>query len=121
YEIADLAMRGTAGPDSLPDRRKWVRPGDDARVGSTAMLDKEQTAIWFENWLHLRKGFRSVRNGAQRPRHHDGVDALIGKRPRLFGRLQQEINFGVPGGLPPPRHFQQCPRRFHANHALNLR
>ena len=120
-EIVALAIEVTAAPNSLPDRRKSVLPRDDARVGSTAMLDKEQTAIWFENWLHLRKGFRSVRNGAQRPRHHDGVDALIGKRQRLFGRLQQEINFGVSGGVPPPRHFQQCQRRFHANHALNLR
>ncbi len=85
------------------------------------MLNKEQTAIWFENPLHLRKGFRSVRNGAQRPRHHDGVDALIGKRQRLFGRLRQEIDFGVPGSRPLACLFLQSKGRLHANHALNLR
>src|SRR6266404_8525963 len=92
-QFVDLPIKVAAAPNWLPDRRKSVLPRDDAGVGSTAMLNKKQTAIWFENPLHLRKGFRSVRNGAQRPRHHDGVDALIGKRQRLFGRLRQEVNF----------------------------
>src|SRR5438876_4223211 len=48
-KFVDLAIQVAAAPNPLPDRRKSVLPDDDARVRSTAMLDKEQTAIWFEN------------------------------------------------------------------------
>jgi hypothetical protein len=51
------------------------------------MLDKEEVPPRLQYPLHLCKRFRGIRDGTQSPRHHDGVDALIGKRQRLFGGL----------------------------------
>src|SRR5713101_1042798 len=120
-ELIDLAIEVAAAPYFSPYRCEPVLPRHDTRIGGTAMLDKKKTPLRLENPPHLRKSLRRVRNRTQSPGHNDGVDALIGKRQRIFGRLRQEFHLGASCCLLPPCHLLECKGRLHAVHALDLR
>src|SRR4030095_8946566 len=120
-ELIDLAIEVAAASYSFPHRREPVLPSHDTWIGRSAVLDEKEPAPRLENPLHLFKRFRRIRNRAQRPRSHNGVDALIGKRQWIFRRLRQEFHLGASCRLLPPCHLLECTGRLHAVHALDRR
>jgi len=46
-ELVNLAIEVTTAADTLPYRREPVLPDDYARIGSAAMLEKDETAARF--------------------------------------------------------------------------
>src|SRR5262249_16832253 len=56
-----------------------------------AMFNEYQFSAGLQDPPHLLKGFLGLWNGAQRPRHYNRIDALVGKRQGLLRRLQQKF------------------------------
>src|SRR5690349_23662343 len=107
--------------DALPERREPVLPRGDTGIGCAAMLEKDETAVRFQNSPHLPESLDGIRYGAQCPGRDDRIDACIPKRQSVLSGLQKEFDRKLARGRPRPRHSLKLNGRIYTVHLPHLR
>jgi hypothetical protein len=79
----DRSVEMTPAAHVLPDWCEVILPPNHPIVRCSTVLKKQKAATWSQDANHLTQSACSVRNAAERPGRHDGIDASILKRNGL--------------------------------------
>src|SRR5260370_40276385 len=103
-EFFVFGVAETPAGEALPDGSEAILPGNDARIGRAAVLEKDETPARFQDTFHLLERLFNVGDGANGPCDHDGVDTRAGERQRLFRGVREELDRKGPGRDSLARH-----------------
>src|SRR5437879_1937255 len=82
-DLVNFSVEVAAASDTLPCRCEPVLPDDNARIGSTPVLDEDEAPARPQNALNLVECLGNIRDRTQSPGQDHSIHGCIGERKRL--------------------------------------